>query len=108
MEWLSKLKLFEVDEPETTPEPEPEPTPEETEPEIEVDADIQSAENIVEEIYAQNNLEDGNTSIFTVQKLIQTLPEEMTTAAQQTTVAGILAVSGTAICDLIKNASTRT
>lgn len=80
----------------------------EPEPEIEVDADIQSAENIVEEIYIQNNLTDGSTSIFTVQKLIQTLPEEMATATQQTTVAGILEVSGIQICDLIRNASTRT
>lgn len=107
MEWLSKLKLFEVNEPELPPEPEPEIVPEESVPEVEVDADIQSAANIVDEIYVQNNLSDKTDSIYTVQALINTLPPEMTTMTKQATVAGILAVSGTKVSELMKDAEIR-
>ena len=76
-------------------------------PEVTVEAQILAPENIVSEIYAQNGLTDRPTSIFTVHKLIATLPAEMPTTTKQTTVAGILSVSGTSIADLLADADER-
>ena len=77
------------------------------EPEVEVDADINSAVNVVDEIYAQNDLSDRSNSIYTVQALIDTLPDEMTTARKQSTVSGILMVSGKSVVDLLDDAQNR-
>lgn len=77
------------------------------EPEIEVNAEINSATNVVEDIYAQNGLADRSNSIYTVQALIDTLPDEMTTAKKQSTVSGILMVSGKSVADLLNDAQNR-
>jgi hypothetical protein len=77
------------------------------EPKIEVDAEINSSANVVEEIYAQNGLSDRSNSIYTVQALIDTLPDEMTTAKKQSTVSGILMVSGKSVSDLLNDAQNR-
>lgn len=77
------------------------------EPEVEVDAEINSAVNVVDEIYAQNNLADKSDSIYTVQALIDTLPDEMTTARKQSTVSGILMVSGKSVANLLRDAENR-
>ena len=76
-------------------------------PEIEVDAEINSAVNVVDEIYAQNDLSDRSNSIYTVQALIDTLPDEMTTARKQSTVSGILMVSGKSVTSLLNDAQNR-
>lgn len=73
----------------------------------EVDANIESPTNVVDEIYAQNDMSDKSNSIFTVQALIATLPAEMTTAKKQATVAGILNVSGKAVAVLLDDAAKR-
>jgi len=72
-----------------------------------VDADIKSAVNVVDEIYAQNDLQDKSNSIFTIQALIDTLPPEMTNAKKQATVFGILQVSGKSVSDLLDDAAKR-
>ena len=77
------------------------------EPEVEVDSEINSAANVVDEIYAQNDLSDKSNSIYTVQALIDTLPDEMTTAKKQSTVSGILMVSGKSVNDLLNDAQNR-
>lgn len=74
---------------------------------VEVDAEINSSVNVVDEIYAQNGLSDKGNSIYTVQALIDTLPDEMTTAKKQSTVSGILMVSGKSISDLLNDANNR-
>lgn len=74
---------------------------------IEVDAEINSSTNVVDEIYAQNELADKSNSIYTVQALIDTLPDEMTTAKKQSTVSGILMVSGKSVADLLNDAQNR-
>lgn len=107
MAWLNKLKLFEIDEPEAPTASEPEAVEEEQEPQVDAEANIQSTANIISEIYAQNNLSDKTNSIFTVQALINTLPQEMPTTAKQSTVSGILAVSGTKVQDLTVDAERR-
>lgn len=102
MSFLKKLGLVEEEEP---------IVPVATEPvqdlEAEVDAEINSTTNVVDEIYAQNDLSDKNNSIYTVQALINTLPDEMTTAKKQNTVSGILMVSGKSIDDLLNDAQNR-
>lgn len=74
---------------------------------IDVSADINSAVNVIDEIYDQNSLADKSDSIYTVQALINTLPNEMTTAKKQTTVSGILMVSGKSVERLLNDAQNR-
>ena len=75
---------------------------------VQVEAVVDSTTNIVDDVYSQNGLlSDKSNSIYTVQALIDTLPEEMTTAKKQSTVAGILAVSGRLVADLLNDAKTR-
>jgi len=103
MGWLEKIGLVERDEAAVRQVVDvvmPEMT-------VVVDAEISSTTNIVDEIYEQNELADKSTSIFTVQALIATLPAEMTTAKKQSTVAGILMVSGKSITDLLGDAEKR-
>ena len=77
------------------------------EPIAEVDAEINSTTNVVDEIYAQNEMSDKSNSIYTVQALIDTLPDEMTTAKKQSTVYGILMVSGKSVNSLLDDAQSR-
>lgn len=72
-----------------------------------VSAEVESATNVVAEIYEQNGLAGNGDSIFTIQALIDTLPDTMPTATMQTTVAGILAVSGKSLDNLLADAQTR-
>ena len=101
MGFFERMGLVEREEP-IVPEYEPIPMPV-----VEVEANIQSAENVVEAIYEQNGMSDKSTSIYTVQALISTLPQEMTMQKMQTTVAGILSVSGKAVSDLLADAQRR-
>lgn len=104
MSFLEKIGLVERDVI-TQPTVEAEFFP--IEPDVMVDAQIESVENIVDEIYGQNELSDKSNSIYTVQALIDTLPAEMTTAKKQATVAGILTVSGKTITALLEDAEKR-
>ena len=102
MGWLEKMGLVEREEPVVPVVTEAMP-----EPEVEVDAEITSTTNVVDEIYVQNDLSDKSNSIYTVQALIATLPAEMTTAKKQSTVSGILMVSGKSVTDLLNDAQDR-
>lgn len=102
MSFFKKLGLIEEEEPIIPVVTEPV-----QESVIEVDAEINSSTNVVDEIYAQNELSDKSNSIYTVQALIDTLPDEMTTAKKQNTVSGILMVSGKSIADLLNDARNR-
>lgn len=103
MSWLEKMGLVERSEVETIPESEMVTPVEETS----VDVEISSDENIVEDIFSQNDLSDKSDSIYTVQALIATLPPEMTTVKKQATVSGILAVSGKSVSSLLDDAQNR-
>lgn len=74
---------------------------------VDVSAEVDSATNVVAEIYEQNGLSTEGDSIFTIQALIDTLPDTMPTATKQSTIAGILAVSGKSLDKLLEDASTR-
>lgn len=104
MNLLQKIGLIAPDEPTAAVAPIEMSLPELP---VEVDAEIESSANVVGEIYAQNGLSDKSNSIFTVQALIDTLPEEMTTAKKQSTVSGILAVSGKSVASLTADAENR-
>lgn len=104
MSWLEKMGLVEKN---GVPEVDAVAEMPMNMPTMEVAAEVQSTTNIVDDVYAQNGLSDKNDSIYTVRALIETLPGEMTTAKKQSTVAGILAVSGKQIGDLRVDAKTR-
>lgn len=103
MSWLEKMGLVERSEAELFPVIEAEIPAEEAS----VDVEISSDENIVADIFSQNDLADKSDSIYTVQALIETLPPEMTTVKKQATVSGILAVSGKSVSSLLDDAQNR-
>ena len=103
MSWLEKMGLVERSEAELFPVIEAGVPTEEAS----VDVEISSGENIVADIFSQNDLADKSDSIYTVQALIATLPSEMTTVKKQATVSGILAVSGKSVSSLLDDAQNR-
>lgn len=106
MSFLKKWGLVEEDTPEVAEQAED--VAKTSTPESEVDAEIDSTENIVADIYAQNGMSDTSNSIYTVRAYMEKLPNEMTTAKKQQTVAGILEVSGMSIEVLLADAAKRT
>lgn len=76
-------------------------------PEVEANAEINSTENVISEIYAQNSMSDKENSIYAVQSFIDTLPSEMTTAKKQSSVFGILKVTGKSVDTLLRDAMSR-
>ena len=76
-------------------------------PKVEANADINSTENVIADIYAQNGVSDKENSIYAVQSFIDTLPSEMTTAKKQSSVAGILKVTGKSVDSLLMDADNR-
>lgn len=79
----------------------------EPEPAADVGASIDSTENVVANIYAQNGMANTGNSIYTVRAYMDKLPNEMTTAKKQQTVAGILEVSGMSVETLLEDAKKR-
>ena len=74
---------------------------------VEANADINSTENVISEIYAQNGMSDKENSIYAVQSFIDTLPSEMTTAKKQSSVYGILKVTGKSVDVLLRDGMSR-
>ena len=83
----------------------PVPMPETTM--VEANAEINSTENVIDEIYAQNDMSNKDNSIYAVQSFIDTLPAEMTTAKKQSSVYGILKVTGKSVDSLLMDAEER-
>ena len=73
----------------------------------EANAEINSTENVIDEIYTQNSMSDKDNSIYAVQSFIDTLPSEMTTAKKQSSVYGILKVTGKSVDNLVADAEKR-
>lgn len=76
-------------------------------PTVEANAEIDSTENVIDEIYAQNGMSNKDNSIYAVQSFIDTLPAEMTTAKKQSSVYGILKVTGKSVDSLLMDAEDR-
>lgn len=90
MGFLEKMGLVEAipDENEAFAE---ESTPEYSATEVvEVSCDNVSTENLIADVYAQNNLHDMSESIFKVEEVMNTLPNEMVTETKRSTVLTIL------------------
>jgi len=102
MSFLEKLGLIEREEVETSvtvPVAEP--------PAVDANIEINSTENVIDEIYAQNGMSNKDNSIYAVQSFIDTLPAEMTTAKKQASVYGILKVTGKSVDSLLMDAEDR-
>ena len=102
MSFLERLGLIEredvgVEEPVKMPEM----------PTVEANAEITSTENVIDEIYAQNGMSNKENSIYAVQSFIDTLPAEMTTVKKQSSVYGILKVTGKSVDSLLMDAANR-
>lgn len=74
---------------------------------VEANAEIDSTENVIDEIYAQNGMSNKENSIYAVQSFIDTLPSEMTTVKKQSSVYGILKVTGKSVESLLADAESR-
>lgn len=102
MSFLEKLGLIEREEVET-----PIPVPATESPVVDANVEINSTENVIDEIYAQNGMSNKDNSIYAVQSFIDTLPAEMTTAKKQISVYGILKVTGKSVDSLLMDAEDR-
>ncbi|MCM1221042.1 MAG: hypothetical protein NC548_41820 [Lachnospiraceae bacterium] len=72
----------------------------------EIDASQVAYEDVIRSIYQQGGIDD-TSSIFKIKSYIDILPPEMTTAKKQASIAGILAVDGINIHDLINDGGGR-
>lgn len=72
----------------------------------EIDASKVSHEDIIPSIYEQGDISDEN-SIFKIKAYTDILPPEMTKAKKQASIAGILAVNGINVADLIADGLAR-
>ena len=102
MSFLERLGLIEREEVEA-----PMPVPAVESSVVEANAEINSTENVIDEIYAQNGMSNKDNSIYAVQSFIDTLPAEMTTAKKQASVYGILKVTGKSVDNLLLDAEDR-
>lgn len=102
MGWLDKFVKVESNEPAAE-----EVAVSISENQVSVQVEIDSTTNIVDEVFAQNDMSGKDNSIYIVSELIATLPPEMTTAKKQGTVAGILKVSGKTVESLVEDAKIR-
>ncbi len=76
-------------------------------PEVpEIDASQVSYEDVIPSIYQQGGIDDDN-SIFKIKAYIDILPQEMTKAKKQASIAGILTVNGINVGDLINDGLSR-
>ena len=102
MSFLEKLGLIEREEIEVSV-----PVQTVESPVVEANVEINSTENVVGEIYAQNDMSNKDNSIYAVQSFIDTLPAEMTTVKKQSSVYGILKVTGKSVESLLADAKNR-
>ena len=74
-----------------------------------VDANVEgvTTENLVDDIYKANSLEDLSKSIFKVDEVINSLPKEMATDTKRTSVLAILSSFGLTTDEVITDANTR-
>ena len=74
---------------------------------IDVNTENVSQENLIADIYSENDLSDLSKSIFKVEELINSLPKEMPDATKKATVLSILASFGLTIDEVLADAKDR-
>ena len=103
MGFLKKLLVEEI--PEEIPVYDEELYMEETV--VEVNTDSVSQDNLVADIYNQNNLSDLSKSIFKVEELINSLPKEMPSDTKKATVLSILGSFGLTVNEVVADGISR-
>lgn len=78
------------------------------EPVPEVALDEVNTDTLIEDIYAQNELQDKSKSIFKVEELINSLPKEMVTETKKNSVLAILTSFGLTAEDVVSDGENRT
>lgn len=66
----------------------------EYEEDIDVNVENVTQDNLISDIYNQNNLSDLSKSIFKIEELINSLPKEMPNETKKTTVLSMLSIFG--------------
>ena len=100
------LKRFLIEEiPEDVPEFDEELYMEEET--VEVNTNSVSQDNLVSDIYNQNNLSDLSKSIFKVEELVNSLPKEMPNDTKKSTVLSILTSFGLTVDEVIADGNSR-
>lgn len=79
----------------------------EEEMDVEVNTDSVSQDNLIGDIYNQNDLSDLSKSIFKVEELINSLPKEMPNETKKATVLSILSSFGLTVDEVIEDGQMR-
>lgn len=78
---------------------------------VEDDCDVNTEnvtqENLINDIYAQNDLSDVSKSIFKIEELINTLPKEMPNETKKATVLSMLPIFGLVVDDIAADGRNR-
>jgi hypothetical protein len=69
--------------------------------------DVVNTDTLISDIYAQNNLADKSRSIFKVEELIESLPNEMTTETKRNSVLAILESFNLTATDMVAEGEER-
>lgn len=78
-----------------------------TEVNIDVNTDNVTQENLITDIYNQNELSDLSKSIFKVEELINSLPKEMPNETKRATVLSILSSFGLTVDEVVDDGENR-
>ena len=74
---------------------------------VDVNTENVTQENLIADIYSENDLSDLSKSIFKVEELINSLPKEMPDATKKATVLSILASFGLTVDEVLADAKDR-
>lgn len=74
---------------------------------VEVNTDSVSQDNLISDIYNQNNLSDLSKSIFKVEELVNSLPKEMPSDTKKATVLSILSSFGLTVDEVASDGVSR-
>ena len=75
--------------------------------EVDVNVENVTQENLISDIYNQNNLSDLSKSIFKIEELINSLPKEMPNETKKATVLSMLSIFGLTVDEVISDGNER-
>ena len=75
--------------------------------EVDVNVENVTQENLISDIYNQNNLSDLSKSIFKIEELINSLPKEMPNETKKTTVLSMLSIFGLTVDEVSEDGKNR-
>lgn len=73
------------------------------EDEVDVNVENVTQDNLISDIYNQNNLSDLSKSIFKIEELINSLPKEMPNETKKTTVLSMLSIFGLTAEEVVRD-----